>query len=148
MIILCTSRFNSTSSAFCPHSLLMGFRMVRTENHLFCLCTIHWLVFLIKVNCFLSEVRNKSLHSENPYTVSRSHAMAQAVSRRPLTTGPRFDPTSVRVRYEVGKLALAQGFDRVLRFSHVIIISTMLHNHLHVYVALTRSTNGRNLRTF
>ena len=74
--------------------------------------------------------------------------MAQAVSRRPLTTGPRFDPTSVRVRYEVGKLALAQGFDRVLRFSHVIIISTMLHNHLHVYVALTRSTNGRNLRTF
>jgi len=45
---------------------------------------------------------------------------------------PRFDLTSVRVRYEVGKLALAQVFDRVLRFSHVSIIPTMLLNHLYM----------------
>ena len=60
----------------------------------------------------------------------------------------RFELTTVRVRFEVGKLALAKVFDRVHRFSHVIVIPTMLHNHLHVHVALTRSTNGRSPRTF
>jgi hypothetical protein len=72
---------------------------------------------------------------------------------RRLVTGlsprsPRFELTSVRWKFEVGELALAQVFGRVLRFSHVNMIPTMLHNHLHVHVAFTRSTNGRSLRTF
>jgi len=60
---------------------------------------------------------------------------------------PRFDLTSISVRFEVGELVRAQVFDRVLRFSHVSIIPTTLHNHLRVHVGLTRSTNGRSLRT-
>ena len=48
----------------------------------------------------------------------------------------------------MGKLALAQVFDRVLRFSPVNITPPMIHNYLHLHVVLTRSTNGRKLRTF
>jgi hypothetical protein len=89
MIILCTSRINSKESAFCPHGVLMGFRMVRTANHLFFLYSIHLLVCLMEVNCVLGEVRNEPLITDYPYTVSRSRAMAQAISRRPFITESR-----------------------------------------------------------
>jgi len=40
----------------------------------------------MEVNCVLGEVRNESLHTVYPYTVSPSRAMVQAVSRWPFTT--------------------------------------------------------------
>jgi hypothetical protein len=49
--------------------------------------------------------------------------MAQAVSRRPLTTEARFDVGSVHLGFVVDKVALGQGFSRVLRFSAVSFIS-------------------------
>ena len=58
--------------------------------------------------------------------------------------GPRFYLTSVRVRFEVGKLALAQLFDRVLRFSHVSIAPTVFHNHLHVHYQKHKRTKPEN----
>jgi hypothetical protein len=48
---------------------------------------------------------------------SMGRAMAQAVSRRPLTAGPGFDPRPVHVGFVVDKVALGQVFPRVLRFS-------------------------------
>jgi hypothetical protein len=51
-------------------------------------------------------------------------AMAQAVSRRPLTA---FDPGSVYVGFVVDKVALGQVFPRVLRFSPVNFIPPLLH---------------------
>jgi hypothetical protein len=42
----------------------------------------------------------------------------------------------------VDKVLLGQVFVRVLRFSPVIVIPPMLHNHLRLHVALTRETNG------
>jgi hypothetical protein len=53
--------------------------------------------------------------------------MAQAVSRRPLTRWPGFDPVSVHVRFVVDKVALGQVFLRVLRFSPVNLIPPVLH---------------------
>jgi hypothetical protein len=44
-------------------------------------------------------------------------AMAQAVSRRPLTAEVRVHPRSVHVGFMVDKVALGQVFPRVLRFS-------------------------------
>jgi len=44
----------------------------------------------MEVNCVLGEVRNESLHTDYPYNVTRSRAMDQAVSRRPLTTESQF----------------------------------------------------------
>jgi hypothetical protein len=48
----------------------------------------------------------------------------------------------------MNKVALGQGFLRVLLFSPVSIITSMLHIHLHLHVAVTRRENGRNLGTF
>ena len=58
------------------------------------------------------------------------------------------DPGSVLVRSVMDKVALGQGFFRVLRFYPVNIIPPILHTHLHLHVALTRRTNGRILGTF
>jgi hypothetical protein len=54
--------------------------------------------------------------------------MAQAVSRRPLTSEAGFDPGLVHVGFVVDKVALGQGFPRVLRFSPVSFIPPVLHN--------------------
>jgi hypothetical protein len=54
-------------------------------------------------------------------------AVAQAVSRRPLTAEARVRPESVHVGFVVDKVALGQVFPRVLRFSPVNLIPPMLH---------------------
>jgi len=46
----------------------------------------------------------------------------------------------------VDKVAVGQGFLRGLLLSRVSIIPPMLHTHLHLNVALTR-TSGRSLKT-
>jgi hypothetical protein len=67
--------------------------------------------------------------------------MAQAVSRRYFSPrNPGFDPRSVHVRFVVDKVALGQVFPRVLRFSPVRFILSLLHytekkNHLHHRIA-------------
>ena len=75
--------------------------------------------------------------------------MTQAVSRRSLTAEARvrsqFSPCEIFVGEEV---LLRHVFLRVLQFFPVYIIPPMLHTHLHLYVALTRRTNGRSLGTF
>jgi hypothetical protein len=53
---------------------------------------------------------------------SSGRAMAQAVSRRPLTAESRVAPGLIRVGFVVEKVALGQVFLRVLRFSPVSII--------------------------
>jgi hypothetical protein len=50
------------------------------------------------------------------------------------------------MRYMVYKVALGHVCLRVLRFSPVCIIPSMLHLHLHV--ACNLRTNGQSLRTF
>jgi len=52
------------------------------------------------------------------------------------------------VRSVVGKVAMGQVFLQELPFFLVNIIPPVLHTHLHLHVAITRRTNGRNLRTF
>jgi hypothetical protein len=52
------------------------------------------------------------------------YATAQAVSCRPLTV---FNPELVHVGIVVDKVALGQGFSRVLRFSPVDFIPPVLH---------------------
>jgi hypothetical protein len=52
--------------------------------------------------------------------------MAQAVSRRLLNTEAQVWPGSVYMRFMVDKVALGQGFFRVLRFSPVSIIPQWL----------------------
>jgi hypothetical protein len=55
-------------------------------------------------------------------------AMAQAVSRRPLTTEVRgSDPGQVHVRFVVDKVALGQVFSPSCRFSSVNFIPLVLH---------------------
>jgi hypothetical protein len=57
----------------------------------------------------------------------QGRAMAQAVSRALATRKPGFDRRSVRVRIMVGKVALAQVFLPVLRFSAVSITFICVH---------------------
>jgi hypothetical protein len=58
------------------------------------------------------------------------------------------NPRSDYVRSVVGKVAMGQVFLRELPFFLVSIIPPVLHTHLHLHVAITKRTKGRNLRTF
>jgi hypothetical protein len=60
----------------------------------------------------------------------------------------RFDPSSVHVRSVGEKLALRQVLRRVVLFSPVIVIPSMLHTHIHAHVAVTRKTNRRSFENF
>lgn len=53
------------------------------------------------------------------------------------------DPSSVHVGSVVDKVSLEQVFLPVIRFSPVSITPPTLHNNSHLYVAITRRTNGR-----
>ena len=75
-------------------------------------------------------------------------AMAQAVSRRPLTVEAGFDPTTVHVRIVVDKVEQVHVFLQAFRFSPVTTILSVLHTPFLLHVAVTRRTNGRNLGTF
>jgi hypothetical protein len=59
-----------------------------------------------------------------------------------------FDPKSAYGTFVVDKVALWQGFLRVLRFYPLSIIPTKLHIQLYLRVAVNRKTNGRGLGTF
>jgi hypothetical protein len=75
-------------------------------------------------------------------------AMAWAVSSNPLTTEGLFHSQINPRGICNGKVALGHVSLRVIRFSPVSIIPTMLHTHLHWHAALTRGTYWRNLGTF
>jgi hypothetical protein len=57
----------------------------------------------------------------------QGRAMAQVVSRWPLTAETRVRSRSVHVEFVVDKVALGQVFPRVLRFSPVNFIPPVLH---------------------
>jgi hypothetical protein len=59
-------------------------------------------------------------------TPSLGRAMAQAVSRRPLTWEAGFAPESIHVGFVVDRVVLGQVFLRVLRISPVSIIPPSL----------------------
>ena len=95
-------------------------------------------------------VRKESL---NKFQVNRSLHVAVPCFGR-IVAGvcpqrPGFDPRSVRVRCIVDVVERGTGFPprRLFGFSP-IVISQMLHTHIHPHVALTRGTNGRRLGTF
>jgi hypothetical protein len=66
-------------------------------------------------------MKDVAVHSEN--NKLSGCALAQVVSRRPLTAETRV----------MDKVAVAQVVFRVLLFSSVTIITSMLHTHLFIY---------------
>ena len=60
---------------------------------------------------------------------------------------PGLDPSSVHVGFMVDEIAQERVlfFHQILHFLPVTIIPPALRTHLHLYVALSRRTNGRNL---
>jgi len=70
-----------------------------------------------------------------------------AVSRRLSPRRPVFGPRSDYMRFVVGKVALGQGFLRVLRLSRVSVIPPTLRTHFHLHVIPTRA-NERSLESF
>jgi hypothetical protein len=65
---------------------------------------------------------------------------------RLLPRRPEFNPRSVRARYVLDKVKMEQVFIRILRFSSLSIIPSVLHI-LNLHVSCTRRTNGRSLGT-
>ena len=61
---------------------------------------------------------------------------------------PGFDPSSAHVKLVVDKVALEHIFIRALRFSLVSFIPPLLHTHLRLHAAFTRSTNRRHQGNF
>jgi hypothetical protein len=77
--------------------------------------------------------------------------MAQAVLRRAVNAEARVRFNSIIMRYVVDKMALGQVVPPpppVLRLNLISVIPPMIHTRLHLNVALTRRTNGRNVGTF
>jgi len=98
-----------------------------------------------------------SLHSNTcSFFITRTGGVNRAVRTGPLNRislifSPRrtvFDPSSVRRTFVVDNVTMRQGFLRVLLFSRVRIISTMIQIHFHIKVVLTTRTDGRSLGTF
>jgi hypothetical protein len=58
-----------------------------------------------------------------------------------------FDPRRDHVRFVVDKVALGQGFLRVLRFSHLSVILPTFRSYFHLHVILTK-INERTLGGF
>ena len=61
--------------------------------------------------------------------------------------GPGFEPSLVHVRFAADEVELGQVLLPVLLLSPISIIPPLLHTHLHLHVAVTR-TNGRSLGIF
>jgi hypothetical protein len=59
---------------------------------------------------------------------------------------PSFDPEPVHMRFVVDKVALGQDFFEYFHYSSSSTIPPMLHTHLCLHAAFTR-TNGCSLRT-
>jgi hypothetical protein len=59
--------------------------------------------------------------------ITNGRAMAQAVSRRPLTSEARVRSRSVHAGFVVDKVALGQVFPRGLQFFPVNVIPPVLH---------------------
>ena len=73
------------------------------------------------------------------------------IQLRPFNFSPRksgLNPRSVHVRFMVHTVEMLHVSLPVVQFPPVSSIPPMFHIHLHLHVALTRRTNGRNVGTF
>jgi hypothetical protein len=99
------------NSAFCPHSVFLSFGMVLVVKHLFFLYSIHWLVFLMEVNCVLGAKHEVSPYIQGVYlVVPVSRATAQAVICRPLTAEASLLSQVSPCEIYGGQMALGQVF--------------------------------------
>ena len=116
------------------HGRYLCVRVILTTTNHNSLSNNKLLVFVMETQCVLCEVGTEYLNIIRLLRVFKS--------RRP------GEPRLGHVRFVVYKVAsTGQVSPRVLRFSHVDIITPILHTHLHLHVALIRRTNGSCLGT-
>jgi hypothetical protein len=104
------------------------------------LYSINLLVYVTEMECIYCAVRVESL---NVFQINLWHQTGLAVAH---AVSNVFEPRLVHVRFVVNKVALRQGFLRILRFCPVSI--KMVLTQLYLNVPFTRRTNGRIQETF
>jgi len=79
VVTICSASLTFSNSTFCPHSVFMW---IWEQAAIIFLYSINWLVFITKTESVYCAVRAQYLHITSRLL---DRAMAQAVSRRPLT---------------------------------------------------------------
>jgi len=60
---MCTTRFNTQNSTFCPHSVFMCFVWIWEQTAIISLYSINWLVFITETECVYCAARTGSLYT-------------------------------------------------------------------------------------
>ena len=138
-------------TAFCSHRRSVAlFCIVPTANEPECVHNFNRLVSVAEKQCVYCEVGSESLNIiQTNVRPCMIRAVDQVASRRHSMWKPGFNSMSVHVMCVcvLNRVAMGRDFFRVLRISPVNIIAPLLHTHLHLRVARTR-TNGRSLETY
>jgi hypothetical protein len=98
---------------------------------------------------FLKKKKKVEDHSIEKccHVVFKGLAMAEVISRRPVTVEARLPSQVSQCEICGGQIGTRQVFFREMRFS-LSIIPLMPHTHLYLYVALTRRTNLPKIKIF
>ena len=170
-----TATLTFNNSTFCPHSVFMCSVWIWEQTAIISLYSINWLVCITETECVYCVVRTGSLYIiqvicfvwiwEQTVIISlyninwlvyitETECVYCAVRTDTIQVNFRHRCAEARVRSQAGpsKICCVQsgtgtGFSPVTSASPFSTIPPMLHTHLHLRAALTR-TNGQSLGTF
>jgi hypothetical protein len=143
VVTICTASLTFNNSTFCPHSVFMRFLWISEQTTIIYLYSINWLVL------FYCAVRAEHLLRKVWLIfVFTAVPLLKCLVAGLSLWGPGFEPRLVHVRFAADKVALGQVLLRILRFSPASINPPILHTDLHLYVAISRRTNGRSMGIF
>jgi hypothetical protein len=128
------------TSACCLHVYVyMCFVQVSEQTAVIFLYSMNWLVIITERECVYCAVQTGSLNviQDNLNILPRLRQLVAVLSPQ----RPGLDPSPMRVRFVVDKVALGLVFLPELLFSPDIFIPSMLLSHLLLHVPLTRNTN-------
>jgi len=151
VVTICTTRFNTKNSTFCPYSVFVCFVWIWEQTAIISLYSINWLVFITETESVYCAVRAESVYAVQGIL---AQTVDQVVSDRPRR--PVFVPSwdlwwrkwhRGRFLSQYFGVPLSLSLDQC-GFPPVNVFPPMPHTHLHLDFALNRRTKGPIRGTF